>query len=791
MGEPGGWETATWDGSRRFQLRRWAELSLDEILDAQEEMAKFAVDISAAPSRQAGVIREKSASYGAEKGTNDIPLPGCTPEPLMAYLKALGILRLVAEQKDPEARGWWKNDVFHLRSTLEREGLIKFFLEEYKPTPILAPWAGGSGFFGKDNDENVEAIKTGKSPRVSDYASVIRAVQKIIKDEKIGAKPRDEEKSRLIRRYRRELSDETLVWMDAAMVLQEEGQAFAPLLGTGGNDGRLDFTQNFMGRIVTLRIVDKNSSDFSESRSWLNHALIAVPAVLRSASVGQFAPGRAGGPNATQGMEGDALDNPWDFVLMLEGALLFAGAAVKRLGIVEDTRSAFPFTVRQASSGFVSASSKEEDGSGSRGEIWLPTWKRPARFEDIQKLFGEARTEVGSRTARNGVDFGRAIADFGVDRGIQSFHRLAFLKRSGKAYLATPLGKFNVTANPAVDYLREVDVWTERFRRAAGDKYSPPRFGTAYRRYESAIFEFCKYGGANLFQEILMSLGEAERVLSVGSGKFRDEKFLKPLNRLSSEWIKAADDGSVEYVVARALSSIYDPEKKIGPLRANLEPVDWKKNCRDWAEKDRSVIWNAANLTANLGNVLKRRLMDGTRAGCGHLPLASASTVPLNAVSLFIAGHLDDERIEELMWGLMLVDGSKENRIGFSQVDAPPLPRAYALLKLLFLPSSVAIKGQGETGLAIRSEPIIPQLLDAGRLGEACAVATRRLRASGFVPMPRPIRGLRVRDMDWSELDGVDSKRLSAALLMPISGRDVGRLMKLVLGEDDRDGKAV
>ena len=48
----------------------------------------------------------------------DFELAGCTPEPLMTYLKALGILRLVSEQKDPAARGWWKNDVFCLRSSL-------------------------------------------------------------------------------------------------------------------------------------------------------------------------------------------------------------------------------------------------------------------------------------------------------------------------------------------------------------------------------------------------------------------------------------------------------------------------------------------------------------------------------------------------------------------------------------------------------------------------------------------------------------------------------------------------
>ena len=77
----------------------------------------------------------------------EVILEGCTPEPLMSYLKALGVLRLVSEQADPEARACWRNDVFVLRSRLDREDLIDFFLHRYQPTPIIAPWAGGSGFF--------------------------------------------------------------------------------------------------------------------------------------------------------------------------------------------------------------------------------------------------------------------------------------------------------------------------------------------------------------------------------------------------------------------------------------------------------------------------------------------------------------------------------------------------------------------------------------------------------------------------------------------------------------------
>ena len=35
------WSLTTWDGSRREQLRRWAQLTLEEIVQAQEEMAEL------------------------------------------------------------------------------------------------------------------------------------------------------------------------------------------------------------------------------------------------------------------------------------------------------------------------------------------------------------------------------------------------------------------------------------------------------------------------------------------------------------------------------------------------------------------------------------------------------------------------------------------------------------------------------------------------------------------------------------------------------------------------------
>ena len=45
-----------------------------------------------------------------------ILLRGCAPEPLIHYLKALGILRLIAEQLDPQARAAWHGDTFMLET---------------------------------------------------------------------------------------------------------------------------------------------------------------------------------------------------------------------------------------------------------------------------------------------------------------------------------------------------------------------------------------------------------------------------------------------------------------------------------------------------------------------------------------------------------------------------------------------------------------------------------------------------------------------------------------------------
>lgn len=713
---------------------------------------------------------------------NTIRLNGCRPEPLLSNLKALGIFRLVAEQADKTARAAWRDDVFVLHTTLSEAELLTFFEQRYMPTPIVAPWAGGSGFFSGDNVKAVNEIAKSKNPRLALYRQVIGHVRAILKELGQTSKPEDKDvKNNLLRIYRRELPDEFLKWMDSAIVLQSEGQKFPPILGTGGNDGRLDFTQNLMQRLVEIGFT--SDALVEDSATWLKNALFGSPTngLLKSA-IGQFDPGRAGGPNATQGMDGDSRVNPWEFVLMLEGSLLMAGSVTRRMDANAWDKASFPFTVNASTVGNGSLSAGED----ARGEIWLPLWSNPARLSELRHVFAEGRAQVGKRQARNAVDFARAIAGLGVDRGLAGFTRYGFLKRSGKSYLATPLGRFETHTSAAhASLLDEAEDWLDKFRRACGGDNVPGRFGVALRRFEEAIFEYCRFGGAVRFGEIVCALGACEREVSfnhdkpgvIGKSLFT----LRPVPPLSSEWLLAAQEDSPEFRLALALAALHETGA-VGALRCNLEVVTRTKWSWEWAEpQDRyATVWSATSLPRNLQTALERRMVDATRAGLDELPLESRFPASAEDVAAFLAHQTDDARLEEWLWGLMLIDlaraSPKDLAPGAMNELPPPLPRAYALLKLLFLPHYSALPAENDRPM--RPEPAILSHLRAQRLPEACQLAARRLRASGYVSLPGPISGGRTRVPDYS-LPKPMLDRLAAALLIPVSKPE--RLQALVL----------
>lgn len=526
----------------------------------------------------------------------EILLAGCAPIPLASYLKALGVFRLVAEQKDKYARGCWRNEAFVLGTTLTEEELVRFFLDEYRPSPIISPWNGRAGFLeGEDGEDStrsgaelVRALQVTKAPRFKALKCAVEALLSLssltemntLRDQRKKAEARKKDgklsdaeveklnalkkregvlKARLITELRGTVTEEVVDWMDACwrIGVGEDAPPPAPLLGSGGNDGSRDLGVNFGQQLESLfDFGDAEGKPRPEAGALLRSAIFGTLAIgLESGTIGQFAPAQAGA-NAGVGFGEEAPLNSWDTVLSLEGSVSFAGAATRRLGGVK-SESAFPFTVR--ATGAAGAASVPSDEAEARGEIWLPLWRNPASFSEIAALFAEGRATLRRRPVHDGVDFARAAASLGVSRGIKSFRRYGFVKREGRSFIAAPLGCIQVRRNAKADLLNDLDQgnWLQRFRDYARGKDASTRLQSLTLRLDEAIFTMTQDTSPRAIQRVLIAVGEATAYL-VSSPKARDPKEgkQKPPPRLRSAWFNAADDGSAEFGLAAALAGL-------------------------------------------------------------------------------------------------------------------------------------------------------------------------------------------------------------------------------------------
>ncbi len=748
------------------------------------------------------------------------PLLGCTPTPLASYLKALAVLRLVAEAGadeggDPDATGFWREDMFVLRTMLTKEELRAFFLDRYRPTPLIAPWNGGSGFYfhegklkekdpvtGKKfktgvRDQETEATRTVAaivqctSPRFADYRDAIAIARGVVADFKIVEAPENtstnNQKDRFIQAFRNLASDRCLSAMDSAVVIASDEASFPPLFGTGGNDGNLDFTNNFMQRLLEVIDVSAGAARPGADDS-LNSALFGAPCNLLSKSaIGQFAPGSAGGPNASSGFEGGARTNAWDFILMLEGAVLFAASAVRRLEFSDRAILSAPFVVRSRMGTEGAASAGDDDDS--HNEIWMPLWAVPCGVDEVRSLLSEGRATLNGRSARDGLDFARAVAQLGVNRGIRSFQRYGFLKRQGKNFLATPLSRVAVRRNPDADLIAELERrnWLANVQRYARDENAPNAFRAAAHQLDTALFALTQQASRTAFQTVLRRVGGIEAALNV-SPKLQ-ESVRVPAPRLSLPWGIKADDKSAQFRIAAAFSGLClrdEQGRRVLDARRHLAAVSESLNRegdRAWEPTSRLAVWGPGPLTRNIAALLHRRRLEAIPLGAEGEALASQTGAIGDDVAAFLDGATDDARIGELLGGLACVDWSSAEppRANKHADEETVLPPTFALLKVFFTSEFMlrALKWL-PPDRSFRLPAEIPARLTANDAQAAVRIAWQRLRAIGVkLPGRNP-----------PQVAGVDGARWLAALCIPLTYAETARLLRgLDLGpefESDR-----
>jgi CRISPR-associated protein Csx17 len=527
-----------------------------------------------------------------------VGLDGCRPTPLASYLKALGVLRLVAQQADQTARGFWRGERFHLKTALDRDGLGRFFLEDYAPTPIIAPWNGRAGFLegdsaledGKDNadsagdDEQKLSKREGAKLRRSyedavparfqplrnaaqAFASLpimtemdmARAGWKDLEKRTWKRKRTPDENTELARlkkiertakeelvvALRSEVDEEQYAWLDVCIRLAGT-RGNSPLLIGGGADGSRDYGMAFGG-----------SAREGKNAPWLSAALFGEAAQLEDRdSFGHFHPGQSG-YNATTGYEGSSPLNPWDVVLALEGAVLWSGGVTRRLESTAETSAAsFPFSFNMSRSGAGQLSTPDQNRAP--GELWCPIWSRQTGLPELKMVFHEGRLTLGKRTARNGLDAALAVAALGQSRGMTSFVRVALYQSDAKMpHIAVPLRRHIVGAAPeAASLALELadHWWMSSVRRQARAKEAPSALRSGLTAVEDALFELTtRPRQADAAQAALIAVGRLGRVIA---DRPKLQEHVRPPPRLTRNWIGRADDYSPGFRLAAALAGL-------------------------------------------------------------------------------------------------------------------------------------------------------------------------------------------------------------------------------------------
>lgn len=489
-------------------------------------------------------------------------LNGCAPMPLAHYLKALGILRLVAEQLDRRARGWWQGERFLLASEVDEHELLEFFLACYAPTPMVNPWGARSGFYAGSSESTsrsvLQRIVDSKHARFAAFREAVATARAAIDELTGGTKPDDEQeggKADLILDLKARMRGPGSEWLSAVVAVVDasgKGLQQPALWGTGGSEGSGSYTAAYMKALHECLI----------DRSWdgsLRQSLFAdapAPGQAWSESFGQFLPAGMG--------------SPWDLLLAFEGACLVRSSVTRRSDPAGDRWVSSPFFVPPSGVGAASAARLDEYALNKgkelpgRGEQWFPLWSAPTTLSEVSHLFRDGRALLGRGRPDAALSLARAVARLGVARGISRLTRYGYLQRNNLAtHFAVPLGRFEIPdrAEPALSCLDDLDAWLRRLRRESRSDRAPARLIQAERRLSDALLAVAQRPTeAGRWQTALLRMADVEALQRHDAASNAG-----PIPRLRPQWVAAADDGSAEHRLAVSFALQGAPLRAGGP----------------------------------------------------------------------------------------------------------------------------------------------------------------------------------------------------------------------------------
>ncbi len=697
-------------------------------------------------------------------------LKGCSPAPLANYLKALGILRLVGEQADAQARGWWDGERFCLLSKLSKEQLEAFFLERYEPTPIFNPWGARSGYYPGSEESTARlalvAIENSSIPRLKSFRDAISVVRTVVQQTG-GAKPKPVDQHLMLRPLHLRLRCAALDWLNTVVADFDDRYSKPAVFGSGGNEGSGGYTAAYLAAIVETLL----------NRSWDLHigAALWSDGVNQDAWNGGFYPSSNGKKKGKKSnVEGpfrqflpEGQGSPWELVLTFEGALVVQSGVVKRAEAGRHRFTSSPFYFAPTSMGHGSMSRRDEvevqqgRQSEGRGEQWFPLWGTPSTFAEIQLLFREGRCSRGRRAAKNPLDAACAICRLGATRGITTFLRYGYLQRDNLAtHFAVPLGRIQVRENSTARLVDDLSGWLDGLHRAARNSNAPDRLVHAERRLADAVFAALTHDHTpERWQAILLAAAEIEAIQATGTGIEAG-----PIPALRPDWVEAVAEDSAEFRLALALGSAaagYNREgRPYDPIRHHVLPLE-EKNPRRFKTADKKlvnhprVVVSGRDPLRDLAAIVERRLIEAAQKGQrrSRLVAAAGCGARFDDLSRLLSGAVDLDRLFGLARTFMAIKWDQWSREHLPRTTpSTEVPEeCWLAVRLCCLPFAISEMHD------IPADERIVRLLISGDAVRAIEIARQRLRSVGIRP-----------PMYAGVTDAFSARLWSAALAFPI-----------------------
>lgn len=405
-----------------------------------------------------------------------IPLPGCRHDILGHYLKAIGILRVLAkcaapEHRDSNAEGWWNPDdaIFYLQSpkypTMER--LVEFFEKHYRPTPLFVT-------------QNEDGTTPTRSTSISLTDFLLKAALET------GANTEGLETAhQAISSYRDAPRMELPEIIDSISTPRFSSGADNPLwLAKGRTSGvghiwssfgeYVDGFEKIRGTIFKARSGLDEHTGTAKARIKLEAKIdIALKNLVKllpfsAQSEGITSAKGKGTPFFPDAIKSYNIGNGWveekypfsamDYVLAVEGAFAMRGGAARTLGANFKRFAAFPFV-------FDSGEDMVDDGNevkGTSSALWFPLWSRKTTFDELASFITDAQARLPGKEARFSAEFVRAMNSQGVDAGFSGWQEFRFKMKGSRVpwittgrYIAAAHNKAATQLNRALSPLDE------------------------------------------------------------------------------------------------------------------------------------------------------------------------------------------------------------------------------------------------------------------------------------------------------------------------------------------------